>query len=222
MNLNIEGFLEANQRREWDELKSPAQIQSWLDMIPYSTAAFNRSPLQVLCELQANCFDGALVAAARLRRLGYRPLIIDLLPEPGTDDEHILALFRLGSGWGAVAKSNFSGLRFREGIYHGLRELVMSYFEDFYNPSGKKTLRCYTRPMNLAQFDRINWETENQAIEVIEKGLDRLRPVRLLAPDAPAELTVVDARSYQAGLVGSNPAGLFGAHVKSEPADTKE
>jgi len=222
LDMNFEASLNPNQRREWDELNSPAQIQAWLDLIPYSTADFNRCPLQVMGERKANCFDGALLAAARLRWLGYPPLIIDLLPEPGTDDDHILALFRRGSCWGAVAKSNYGGLRFREGIYHGLRELVMSYFEDYYNPEGQKTLRGYTRPLNLARFDRINWEIDSQAIEAIESGLDRLRPVRLLAPGAPAELAAVDARSYQAGLMGSNPAGLFGAQVKNEPADTKE
>jgi hypothetical protein len=34
----------------------------------------------------------------------------------------------------------------------------MSYFEHYYNPAGEKTLRAYSRPVNLARFDRgIRW-----------------------------------------------------------------
>ena len=183
MTPTLEDHLDENQRRWWAGLTSPFQIQAFLDETPYSPADFNRCPLRVIRDGQANCFDGALLAAAALRRLGNPARIIDLLPEPGTDDDHVLAVFRRGSGWGALAKSNFSGLRYREPVYRSLRELVMSYFDVFFNLAGQKTLRGYTRPLRLAAFDRLNWEVDDRVIEVIETGLNRLQPVSVLSPE---------------------------------------
>ena len=71
-----------------------------------------------------------LVRAA-LRQAGYPPLILELLPN-AHDDDHLLALFRRNGCWGAVAKSNFAGLRYREPVYRTLRELVLSFFEQYY------------------------------------------------------------------------------------------
>lgn len=109
-------------------LSNPSRIQAFLDELAYSTEPIYRCPLRVLRERTAHCFDGALFAAAALRCLGYPPLIVDLLPN-GRDDDHLLALYRVDGHWGAVAKSNFVGLRFREPIHRTLRELALSYFE---------------------------------------------------------------------------------------------
>ena len=111
------------------QLKTPALIQAFLDETPYSPEERYRCPLSVLRDRKAHCFDGAVFAAAMLRRLGHRPLIVDMLPN-GRDDDHMLALFRVDGHLGALAKSNFSGLRYREPIYRTLRELVLSYFDD--------------------------------------------------------------------------------------------
>ena len=120
-------------------LGSPAQIQTFLDTCAYRPEYSDLSPLSVLRQRKAHCLDGGFFAAAALRRLGYPPLLVDLLPDPGMDDDHILAIFKRNGHYGAVAKSNFSGLRFRDPIYRSLRELVLSYFEDFYNLNGVKT-----------------------------------------------------------------------------------
>jgi CheY-like chemotaxis protein len=55
---------------------------------------------------------------------------LEMIPND-RDDDHMLALYKRDGHWGAVAKSNFVGLRFREPVYRTLRELVMSYFEQF-------------------------------------------------------------------------------------------
>ncbi len=100
----------------------------------------------------AHCFDGCLFAAAALRHIGYPPLIVELLPTD-RDDDHLIAVYKLRGAWGAVAKSNFAGLTYREPIYRNLRELVMSYFEQYYNVAREKTLRGYTAPLDLRTFD---------------------------------------------------------------------
>jgi hypothetical protein len=189
-------------------LNSPNKIQLFLDELTYSAEETYRSPLRVLCDRMAHCFDGALFAAAALRQIGYQPLILDMVPND-RDDDHILALYKVNGHWGAVAKSNFVGLRFREPVYRKLRELVMSYFEHYYNVAREKTLRAYTLPLNLKTFDRYNWMISDEHLERIATKLDQLKRFPVMSPDMEAGLSRVDERSYQSGLAGSIEAGLF-------------
>ena len=108
--------------------------------MPYIGEQRDRSPLNVMLDQHCHCLDGGFFAALALWRIGFKPLLIDLVPDPGMDDDHVLAIFRSRGHWGALAKSNYSGLRFREPVYRTLRELVMSYFEHYYNLGGEKTL----------------------------------------------------------------------------------
>lgn len=188
-------------------LDTPVRIQAFLDSLPYSADPFNRCPQRVLRDRLANCFDGALFAAAALRRLGHPPRIIDLFAED--DDDHLLALFQRQGRWGAVAKSNFVNLRYREPVYRTLRELVMSYFDGYFNRSGNRTLRSYTVPLDLSQYDRWNWMGSDDALWRIAERTDRLRRFPLLPPRAAAALTRVDPRTYRAGMLGVNPSGLY-------------
>jgi len=189
-------------------LSSPFRIQEFLDTIPYSVEEIYRSPLRVLRDRQAHCFDGALFAAAALRRLGYPPLILELVPND-RDDEHLLALYRCDGLWGAVGQSNFVGLRFREPLYKTLRELALSYFEQYFNVQREKTLRGYRMPLDLRVFDGCNWMASNDHLEAIAVRLDRMRPVPLVKPDMEARLAPVDERTYRAGLLGADDRGLY-------------
>jgi hypothetical protein len=207
----IEAFdhmLSDTERNILRELTSPVNIQAFLDDIAYSTDDFYRCPVRALRERTAHCFDGAVFAAAALRRIGHPPLILDLLSN-GRDDEHLLALFKDHGYWGAVAKSNFVGLRFREPVYRTLRELVMSYFEQYYNLEREKTLRGYTGPLNLKRFDRLNWMRADETMELIAQRTEEIRRVMLIGAEMEKRLSLVDERSYQAGLTGSDPNGLY-------------
>lgn len=200
--------LTSSERRVMVGLTTPRKIEDFLDRLAYSTESIYRCPLRVLRERVAHCYDGALFGAAALRCLGYPPLILNM-PAILHDDDHLLALFKRDGRWGAVAKSNFVGLRFREPIYVTLHELVMSYFEEFYNVERKKTLRAYTVPLNLKAFDRWNWMTSDEALERIGERLDEIRKVPLLTRSMIARLSLVDERSYRAGMLGLNRAGLY-------------
>ncbi len=160
MTSQITQFLQQLTQDEiglYRSLNTPERVQAFLDQTTYSSDHFYRNPIRVLRERIANCLDGALFAAACLRQSGYPPRVIDLVPEPGTDDDHFIAVYKLNGLWGAVAKSNFAGLRYREPIYHTARDLVLSYFEQYFNTAGMKTLRAYTRPFNLAKLDSVGW-----------------------------------------------------------------
>ena len=199
--------LSKTERKLMAELNHPSRIQAFLDGLAYSTEEVYRCPLRVLRERVAHCFDGALFAAAALRRIGFPPLILEMLPND-RDDDHMLTPYKMNGHWGGVAKSNFVGLRFREPIYRTLRELVLSYFEQYYNVEREKTLRGYTVPLNLKAFDPFNWMVRDKPLERIATRLGEIRKISVVTPQMIAKLSLVDPRSYQAGLLGAVKAGL--------------
>lgn len=207
----IDAFTRAlytSERKRIAGLTTPFRIQAFLDEVPYSGEERYRCPLSFLRDRTGHCFDGAVFAAAMLQRLGHRPLIVDMLPND-RDDDHMLALYRRGGRWGAVAKSNFSGLRFREPVYRSLRELVMSYFEGYFNSAGEKTLRAYTTPLNLSALEKHNWLTDDAAMDRIAERLDEIRKFKVLTPGMVKTLSPMDRRSYEAGMLGVNEDGLY-------------
>jgi hypothetical protein len=154
----------------------------------------------VLRKRVAHCMEGAMLAAAALRLLGHPALLVDL--EAVRDTDHVLAVYRVDGFWGAVAKSDYSGLRSREPVYRTLREMVMSYFEHFFNPAGEKTLRTFSRPGNLRRFDRIGWETREGDVWEIPNYLCGIRHTRLIDGRMERRLAKMDDRLYKAGRLG--------------------
>ncbi len=197
-----------SERRTLDRLTTPAAIQDFLNGVKYSAEEIYRCPLRVLRERTGHCFDGAVFAAAALQNVGYPPLLLELIPNK-RDDDHLLAVFRQEGCWGAIAQSNYTGLRYREPVYRSLRELVMSYFEQFYNIDREKTLRGYTEPINLRAFDSREWITRDAAMRHIAGGLDRATHRRVLTRKMVRGLAKVDERSYRSGLLGAVSEGLY-------------
>lgn len=184
-------------------LDRPARIQRFLDDLAYNkepNGATCRSPRRVLRDRTAHCMEGALFGAAALRQLGHEPLLLDL--EAVRDDDHVLAIFRENGCWGAVGKSNFSGLRFRSPVYRTLRELAMSYFDQYYNLLGEKTLRGYSRPVNLRRFDKIEWMTAEEDVWAIPIYLCEIAHRPVASESQVARLGRMDRRSFEAGLLG--------------------
>jgi hypothetical protein len=193
----------APERAVFRRLRSPEKIQRFLDDLAYNKEPGGptcRSPRRVLRDRTGHCMEGALFGAAALRMLGHPPLLLDL--ESVHDDDHVLAIFRLRGCWGALAKSNFSGLRYREPVYRTLRELVMSYFEHYYNLRREKTLRKYSRPVNLRRFDRIGWMTAEEDVWPVPEYLCTISHTPVMAPQIVRHLSRVDARLFSAGLFG--------------------
>lgn len=193
-------------------LTTPAKIQQFLDeeigynKEPHGATCY--SPQIVLRERVAHCMEGALLAAMALRKLGHPPLLVDL--EAVRDSDHVLAVYRVNGHWGALAKSDYAGLRSREPVYASIRELAMSYFEHYYNPAGEKTLRAYSRPVNLTRFDRsLQWMTTLDEVWDIPAHLCVIPHTRILTPATEKQLTRMDRRLFQAGRVGGVSHPLF-------------
>jgi len=199
----------ADERALLTTLDSPWKVQGFLDSLPYTTDEQTRSPRRVLRDRCAHCTEGAFFAAAALYYHGRPPLVLDL--RAVNDDDHVIAVYKERGYIGAVAKSNFSTLRFREPIYRTYRELALSFFEVYYNTLGEKSLRSYSRPLDLSTFDALGWMTSEEDLEWLGQRLDTLRHYPLFDEETAQSLHLVDKLLYQAGLLGSDPAGLYQA-----------
>ena len=189
------------------KLDPPIKIQEWLNRIAYDPQPGTASPRRVIRERKANCFEGALFAAAALRFHSRPPLIVDMRSH--NDDDHVLAVFKRNGAWGCVAKSNFTVLRFREPVYRTIRELMASYFDVFFNSIGEKTLREFSGPFDLSRFDGRMWMTTEADISWIGDALDRARHAKFLTRAQIRDLQLTDPALVKAGLIGADPSGLF-------------
>jgi hypothetical protein len=166
----------------------------------YQYAGTAGSVRRVLRERKGHCMEGALLAAAALRLHGHPPLLMDL--ETVRDDDHVVALYRERSLWGGIAKSNYAGLRFRAPVYRTLRELALNYFEDYYNLRGERTLRGYSRPVNLKRLDSKGWMTSEEDVWFVADALVAAKHSALFPGKVARALPRMDRRSYEAGMHG--------------------
>jgi hypothetical protein len=188
-------------------LSNPDKIQAYLDSIDYNPNYECKSPRWVMKKRSAHCFEGALFAAAALQFIGYKPLIVDM--RAINDDDHVIALFKENGCWGAVAKSNFTSLRFREPVYRSIRELIMSYFDFFFNMDGYKSLRSYSLPFDLTVYEPRNWTTTDIDLEYIGDKIESLHHFPVVAGKMIKGLYSASDSMLRAGLLGSKPEGLF-------------
>ena len=205
--FNFESYWSKEELKIFKGLNSPYKIQLFLDSLKYSDEYIYRSPKSVMRDRKAHCFDGGIFAAAALRRLGYPPVIIDMIAD--RDDDHVITIYKKDGYFGSIAKSNFSGLRFREPIYKNYRELVLSYFDAYYNLNKEKTLRGYIIPLGLSRFDKYNWMSDDKGMDEIEKVLNTRKVVKIFTRKMIKNFSPVDERTYQSGLMGANMNGLY-------------
>ena len=204
---DFENRLPDQLRATFQAFRTPADIQRYLDSVPYVGEERDRCPLDVMQDAQCHCLDGGLLAALALRRIGYPGLLIDLVPPHDRqgqklDDDHVLAVFRRRGCWGAVAKSNYAWLRYREPVYQTLRELAMSFFEVYVSIEGLKSLRGYTRPLDISRYDRLEYAWSEPGAAQLYEALYARKPIMLISDKAAAELLPVDERAMASSSVG--------------------
>ena len=208
---DFESRLPKNLRKKLVSLNSPFAIQRYLDSIPYVGEERDRSPLNVMLDGQSHCLDGGFLAALMLWRIGFRPLLIDIVPYPGEDDDHVLALFQIEGRWGALAKSNYVFLGFREPVYKSLRELVMTYFEHYVSITQRKVLRGYTRPLDASRYTHLDWATDEEGANVLYYKHFYGRPaVPLVTPSMVERLSLVTDKTYESEVLFTNLNESFG------------
>lgn len=156
--------LDAKEMSLLKRLNTPRKVQDYLNSLTQNHEPDGDtclSPRRVMRENRAHCIEGAMFAALAFRIHGQRPLILDL-ESARHDQDHVVALFRRHGCWGAVSKTNHGVLRYREPVYQTIRELVLSYFHEYFDQRGFKTLRRYSNPVDLSRFDRKTWVTNER------------------------------------------------------------
>lgn len=201
--MDIFGYTE-KEKRLFRKLNTPAKIQDFLNGIPFN---FDDkwsciSPRGVLKNNKADCIEGALFAAAVLEFNGKKPLVVDLrsVKKP-YDYDHVIAVYKEDGFWGALSKTNHSVLRYREPVYRDIRELVMSYFHEYFLKSGEKTLREYSDPLDLNYFNKINWRTTDTDLGVIMVHLDKVKHHKILTKKQEKNLRKADLIEIKAGTI---------------------
>jgi len=194
----------SEEARLFKKLNTPEKIQDFLNRLPFNFEKGGdtlMSPRRVLSEKKAHCFEGALFAATGLWAGGGRPLIMDLLTT-NDDDYHVVALFKKYGSWGAISKTNHAVLRYREPIYKNLHELSLSYFHEYFlNKNGKKTLREYSRPLDLSLKRFSGWTVSADNLWPIDKALEETKHYRLLSPLQIKKLRPAEAIERRAGRI---------------------
>jgi hypothetical protein len=167
--------LTKDEEKLFKKLNTPSKIQDYLNSIPYNFESAGEtcmSPRHVIRTKCAHCLEGAYFAGAVLWYHGEKPLLLDLRSTKH-DLDHVVALFKKDGYWGAISKTNHAVLRYREPIYKTLRELVLSYFHEYFlNATGVKTLREYSKkPFDLRTFGK-TWITTDEDLWEIGAILD--------------------------------------------------
>ena len=183
------------------ELNSPKKIQDFINDLSINFEEKGdscMSPRMVLKHKKAHCIEGAILAAAILKVQGFKPLILDLEAND-RDFDHVVAVFKQKGCWGAISKTNHAVLRYREPIYKTIRELVMSYFHEYFLDDGKKTLRRYSLPVDLSRFDKRRWSSSEEDIWYIPEYLTTIKHFNILDKSQIATLRKADKLEIEAG-----------------------
>ena len=184
-------------------LNTPRKVQDYLNSLTQNHEPEGDtclSPRRVMREKRAHCIEGAMLAALAFRIHGQKPLILDL-ESARHDQDHVVALFKQHGCWGAVSKTNHAVLRYREPVYRTIRELVMSYFHEYFDKNGLKTLRRYSSPVDLTRFDKQGWMTNESHNWFVAQHLVEVDHKILLTRSQIATLRHADPIEIKAGEI---------------------
>lgn len=198
-----------DERRLLRSLHTPDKIQAHLDQLIYNPTDHASSPRWVMITNEGHCFEGGLLAAAALEFHGHPAVMIDLIAE--RDDHHVLAVYKTETGWGSISKSNTGLLRGRKPFYQSPRELVMSYFDFYFNTKGQYSLYGYSNPIKLNAYNSWNWRTTDE--DLMEMGMSFCDRVHYEIVDKKKLLKLQPASEAvkAACFLGADPNGLFKA-----------
>jgi hypothetical protein len=183
------------------QLSTPKKIQDFLNEMPINFEEGGdtcMSPRMVLKQNKAHCIEGAMLAATALRLNGEKPLVVDMTASKD-DFDHVICIFNREGMWGCVSKTNHAVLRYREPIYKNIRELIMSFFHEYSDDFGKKTLRSYSLPVNLSRFDNLNWMASEEDVWFVPDYLAKVKHFPILNLSQIKGLRKADELEIKAG-----------------------
>ena len=159
------------ERRLIARLKTPAQVQRWLNALPYNTEpppgrATLRSARGVVRHRTAHCLEAALAAAVILEQHGYPPLVLSF--ESVDELDHVIFVYRRAGRWGSVARSRDPGLHGRKPAFATLRALAKSYQDAYVDLTGRVTGFTVVDLRRLGNYD---WRLSERNVWKVERML---------------------------------------------------
>ena len=200
MKNKKEETLTTQQLKILKRLNTPKKIQDFLNSLKINFEENGDtcySVSKILREKKCHCIEGAFLAAFCLKLQGKKPLVVDLKTTKD-DFEHVLCVFKQDGKWGSISKTNHAVLRYREPVYKNIRELVMSFFHEYFDNKGRKTLRSFSNPVNLDRFGS-SWITSNENLWEIHDYLDKVKHFKILTRKQIAGLRKADKIEIKAG-----------------------
>ena len=188
-------------------LSTPQKIQAFLHAIPINhelRGGTIYSVRSVIRQRRAHCIEGAMFAACALWVHGEPPLVMHL-DCALSDYPHVVALFRRGTHWGAISKTNGASLRYRDPIYRSLRELALSYFHEYTDRGGRKTLRSFSAAFDMRRIDLELWVVNGEDCQEVEDALTGLRHYPLISARQERLLTRRDPFERKASKLVEYP-----------------
>jgi hypothetical protein len=188
-------------------LDTPQKIQAFLNDVPINHEIGGETVLsvrEVLRQRRAHCIEGAMLAAAALWVNGEPPLVMHLDCHE-SDFPHVITLFRRHGAWGAISKTNGTPLRYRDPIYRTLRELALSYFHEYFNRRGHKTLRTYSATFDMRRLDPEDWITSMKNCWTAHDRITDLRHYPLISKRQEKLLTKRDKFERKAAKMVEYP-----------------
>jgi hypothetical protein len=127
------------ERRLIARLRTPLQVQRFLNRLPYNEEPHGRATLRsfrgVVREGSAHCLEAALFAATVLEQHGYPPLVLSF--ESIDELDHVIFVYRQNGRWGSVARSRDPGLHGRKPVFATPRALALSYADPYIDFTGR-------------------------------------------------------------------------------------
>ena len=161
----------ARERRLIERLRTPTEIQRFLNALPYNTEpppgrATLRSFRGVVRRQTAHCLEAVLTAAVVLEQHGYPPLALSF--ESVDQLDHVLFVYRHHGRWGSVARSRDPGLHGRKPVFGTARTLALSYVEPYVDFTGRITGYAV---VDLRVLGRYDWRLSERNVWKVERVL---------------------------------------------------
>lgn len=189
------------------KLNTPEKIQCHLDGLIYNSNDDAISPRYVMLTGDGHCLEGGLLAACALELQGHQPLMVNLQAE--NDDHHVVTVYKTKTGWGSLSKSNTTLLRGRDPVYRNVRELVMSYFEFYFNLAGEKSLYAYSDPINLNRYNHLSWRTTDDNLKDLGISFNDVVHYELVDHKHLRKLPRASKSLKDACFLGADQDGLY-------------
>ncbi len=173
----IEKILSKKELTLVRRLNTPIKIQDYVDNIRFNFEEKQEtyhSPRNVIKENVMHCLEGALFATLCLTYHQFENKLIDMkVKNLKKDSDHVICIFKQNNFWGAISKTNHSVLRFRDPIYKTERELVMSYYHEYFLETGEKTLKSFSKSFDVFKYFSTDWIVSEEDLDEIAEKIDK-------------------------------------------------